>query len=306
MTNPGSRLFNLAALLLLAGCGGDAGEPGTTDPLPPATASRWAAVERDNDADGVVDEVWRYEYDAADRPAVERRYRAVAGVPTATPVRETLWTYAGDGRMTGIVEREPASGRQTTTTLEYDGDGRLALRRDQPPPPAAESQTRFVWRDGRLVEAVRSGPFSARTVLAYGADGRVASVERTDSQGSSFVTRYDWRPDGQVASSVEESFIRTVYRFSYDAGGRLVSTLVSDDGLDIVAAQLSRDAQGRLIEVAEEDFPVGGFVAADRFTRYRWETARCQPVVMPVVPPYLGLSSAGQFAADNVWFGCGP
>lgn len=295
-------------VLLVAACGGDGPAPaaGPPDPLPPAGASRWAAVERDVDADGSVDLITLYDYDAAGRPAAEKQYRAVGGVPAGPPQRELRWSYDGFGRITGIVESEPGSPRETRTTLEYGADGRLALRRDERLPTHADSETRFVWRDGRIVEAVRSGASAGRFALGYGADGLVEQVEYTSSAGDMFVTRYRWRPDRQLASAVEESLIFVVYLLDYDAAGRHVSTLVRDDGIDVVAMQLGRDAQGRVSEVAEDDFPDSVGFVADRVTRYRWEAARCQPVLMPVVPPYRLLTGAGQVASDNLWIGCGP
>lgn len=64
------------AVALLAACGGHDGSEerivpvDSPLPLPAAGGSRWAALERDDDGDGLADQVTRYGYDALGRRAL--------------------------------------------------------------------------------------------------------------------------------------------------------------------------------------------------------------------------------------------
>lgn len=301
-----------AVLALLAGCGGDAGTPDDTpgpppDPLPPAGTSRWAAYELDSDADGMLDAITLYAYDEAGRRAAETTYRVLDGQPASDPVVQTRWRYDGFGRVTGITVSDRAAGTETTSTLAYGPDGRLATRHDLVSPYAVSFETRFTWRDGRLVEAVRSGAGAGRYQVSYGADGFVSTLRFDGTQGWSIEYRYAWRPDGQPLQAIgDDGQILVVRDFRYDADGRRVDTLVQDDGLDVLAVRLAHDAQGRLSTLSYDDFPDSSGFVPERIGRYRWEAAACQQTRVPDLPPHAAQLDAGLIAPDNVTFGCAP
>ncbi|MFT3954571.1 MAG: hypothetical protein QM722_09335 [Piscinibacter sp.] len=294
---------------LLAGCGGgESEEPGPPpDPLPLAGGSRWAALEHDEDADGTIDEITLYSYDGQGRRTAARSYRAVAGVPDGEPTHELLWSFDRWSRIVGSIERF-ASGWVVTTSHHYGADGRQATRRTVAGNLTLDDH--FSWRDERIVEITtvrsdRADRFVGR--VAYGSDGRVSEVTRDPGWlGDGYQARYLWRPDGRpVAMSVYSGFVAS-YGFRYDADGRLVATSYNDDGIYFEEARLAHDAQGRLVQVEVGPAPEGGgFVPASR-SRYRWERALCQPLVMPGEPPHHDWSMAGLVSADNVSFGCAP
>lgn len=320
VTSSGGRAC-MAALLalvqLVAACGGGpepAGPESVVDPPLPEGASRWAALEFDRDADGTVDEITLYRYDAADRRSVQLTYAALAGVPAGDPLRETHWTYDARGRMSGIRVRDAAAGRETTTSFGYGSDGTLDSRRETATPAGTVRDTQYSWRDGRLAEAVASGGSGpGRWLVEYGSDGFVSRV-LVLGNGFDNEEDYRWRPDGGLLSAV---FLLDVsyggasfsYDLEYDAAGRLLTTRGQDDGLEVSQTRLSHDAQGRLTEVAQDNQPSagpGGSFVARRIWRYRWETARCQPVPVHGLPPHREQLEAGLISPANTSFGCGP
>lgn len=294
----------LTGLAALAGCGGDDPVAVPEEPLP-LGGSRWASQEFDNDADGIVDLVTVYRYDAEHRRAGEALYAAVGGAPDGPVLQETTWTYDSAGRVVGIRTQDARTGRGSETTVSYGADGRLETRHDVSSPGGITRDTRFVWRGGRIVEAALSGASASQVMLTYGADGRIASVVGPGLPGYTD-NRYAWRADGQVASVVGEGPGTIVsYTFGYDGGGTLLSSRVSDDGLEF-ESQLAHDAQGRLAEVAEGDVAAPGTFQPYSVRRYRWEAAPCRPVRMPVLPPHREDVSAGLVSATSVSFGCAP
>lgn len=306
--------------VLLGGCGGGGdGSPGPgpgpgpgeepgppPDPLPPAGASRWAAIERDGDADGAVDSITLYSYDEQGRRSAARTYAVVAGVTAAEPTRERLWTFDRWSRIVGSVDRT-GTGSATTQSFVYGADGRLASQHTTITPAGISTDTQFVRSDGRIVEArsVYTGSSTvAVTRLSYGDDGRVSSVD-FDPSGE-YYANYWWRADGRPAGMNVYSGFTASFGFTYDADGRLVATSYNDDGIYFEESHLSYDEQGRLALVERGVPPEGGDFAPFSRVRYRWEAGLCQPLVMPGTPPYEESATAGLISADNVSFGCAP
>lgn len=295
--------ITFAALAALAGCGGDDPVAASEEPLP-LGGSRWASQEIDNGADGTVDLVIVYRYDADHRRAGEALYAAVGGAPDGKVLQETTWTYDGAGRMVGIRIQNAQTGRGAETTVTYGPDGRLETRHDVSSPEGFTLDTRFVWRGGRIVEATLSGASVSQVMLTYGADGRIARVVGSGLSG--FIDRYAWRTDGQVASVVDDGpGTRQSTSFNYDAAGTLLSSRENDDGLES-ESQLAHDPQGRLTEVARGAVAAPGAFQPYSLRRYRWQAAPCRPVRMPVLPPYREDVSAGLVSATSVSFGCAP
>jgi hypothetical protein len=296
--------------LLLGGCGSGGGDDPAPppDPLPPAGTSRWAALEQDRDADGVMDGLTRYAYDDQGRRSAQRSYTVVEGVVAAEPTRELLWSFDRWSRIVGLVDRFVSRGAPSTVTTTYThgADGRLAAQRTVY--DWGTSDSRYTWRDGHIVEttSVRSNSAEVSvTRYTYDDDGRVSSV-LLDPAAGEYDARYGWRPDGRPSGMSIYSGFTASYGFVYDAGGRHVASTFNDDGIYFEEARLGYDAQGRLLQVEVGPPPEGGDLAPASRVRYRWETGRCQPLVMPGPPPHHEWSMAGLVSADNVSFGCAP
>lgn len=295
--------------VLLAGCNGGGGsdEPAPPpDPLPPAGTSRWATLERDEGADGSVEQLVRYSYDTQGRRSAARTFAVADGVVADAPTHERLWSFDRWSRIVGTVDRY-SSGTVVTTTHVYGADGRLASQRAAYEWGSIDTQ--FVRRDGRIVEvrSVQSGRTEvAVTRLTYGSDGRVATAV-ADPGGAEFDARYAWRPDGRPAAMGIYTGFLASYGYQYDAGGRHVSTSYNDDGIYFERAELAHDAPGRLLRVDRGQAPEEGspFVPTVR-SHYRWEAAPCQPLAVPGEPPSIEDAMAGLVSADNVTFGCAP
>lgn len=296
--------------LLLAGCGGGGGSDESApppDPLPPAGASRWAAVEVDEGADGTVDRVTRHVYDTQGRRAGQRSFVVIDGEEAAEPTSERLWTFDRWSRIVGLVERDASRSPAVTvtTTYAYGPDGRLARRLRAY--DWGSEDTRYTWRDGRIAEetTVRSNSTDVgMRQYTYDSSGRVSST--TQQRPYEEAAQYQWRADGRPASMRVSSGFLASYVFVDDADGRHVTTHYNDDGIYFLDAHLTYDARGRL-QVLETGEPQDGaeFAPSVR-TRYRWEPGPCQPLVMPGGPPHIDSPMAGQVSADNVSFGCAP
>lgn len=296
---------------LLAACGGGGGggtseEPGPPpDPLPPAGSSRWAAIEGDSYADGTIDSVTRYSYDDQGRRVAERSYAVVDGVVAAEPSGERLWSFDRWSRITGTVYRNSAGG-VVTTAYDYGADGRLAAQHTAS--DGSSTDTRFIWRDGRIVETRTSRTGSTGAVVylfSYDENGRVSSVDLDPSAGEHHAG-YGWRPDGRPSGASFYSGFTASYAYDYDADGRHVVTSFDDDGLYFEEARLAYDAQGRLVQVETGQPPDAGDFMPYFRTHYRWEPGPCQPLRMPGEPPHRASLMAGLISADNVSFGCAP
>jgi hypothetical protein len=299
-------------LALLGSCGGadspsQVDDTGTPPPPPvlPAKESRWAALEVDSDADGMADQITLFEYDTANRRSTRTAYLAADGVPVGEATGQTRWDYDAQGRVAIILSR--GTGWERTSIFTYDAAGRVATQSDTLFPDGTIVQYQYRWRDGRLVErTIGSGATpSGSHVLDYGDDGFVSSIRQSGSAGSGSTT-YGWRPDGQPLGQINDNveFISAEY-YSYDDAGRHIGTRFTDDGYEYVTARVRHDAQGRLTEIAYGN-PVDDFadLVPSSVDRYRWETAPCQPVEIPGMPPLR--EGSGLLSPTNVSFGCGP
>lgn len=304
------RLAALLALTALAGCGGggdaEALAPGL--PLPPAGGSRWAALERDDDGDGLAESVTRYGYDVLGRRISQSTWVAERGVVVGDPVEVQTWVYDPASRV--LRHRVEAAGGWRNNDADYGVDGLLAsttLRWHDSP---GTLRTTYTWRGMRLVQA-RQESFTPRTYrLSYDAAGLIARVEsRFDRSSGADVETYSWRTHDQLATASFNLSVGNLvlYRLEYDSTGRHIRTRKTDDGFEDEARRHHQDATGRLVRVEADlqpsSFDEADFVA-DVVYRIRWESGRCQPVFLPALPPVFDRQSTSLARADGAMLGC--
>ena len=304
-------LWALTSSALLAGCGGDDEPPAAGLPLPPASASRWATLEADNDGDGLADSITRFGYDALGRRINQTTWTGDRGIPIGEPVEVQTWVYDGASRV--LVHRVEADGVVQTNSAVYGADGLLAstmLRSDSGP---FSQLTTYTWQDRRLVEA--KPEYSEPQRLSYDAEGRVERIETRGGDGApagevSYVETYNWRTDGQLATAAfDSSWVGNLrqYDLKYDVDGRHNRTYKTDDGIEDEMSRHFHDAEGRLERVEADNRP-GSFdeadFVADVVYRIRWENGLCQPAFLLGLPPVFDRNITGEARADGAMLGC--
>lgn len=300
-------------LALLAACGGQDGNEGSTDsplPLPSAGGSRWAALERDDDGDGLAEQVIRYDYDALGRRTAQTTWRAEAGVAVGEPVEVQGWTYDSASRLLTHTVLDTHGERQTTAT--YGADGLLASTRLRWEGSTTVRTTTITWQDLRMVQTLTDDTQPRSERAFYGSDGLVERIERRFGDAQEVdVDRYQWRPDAQLSGSSFSLSVGNliVHGLAYDTDGRISRSTKTDDGIEDEMRRYAHDDRGRLqrIEVdsqpssfADEDF------AADRVYRIRWEAGRCQPTYRVELPPNFDHQVTMQARPDGTTLGCAP
>lgn len=299
----------LGMLALLAGCGGDDAQTAEGLPLPPAGASRWSAIERDDDGDGLAESITRYAYDALGRRVSQLTWRAERGVATGQPIEQHAWSYDSASRVLTQVVEDSRSRR--TVSASYGADGLLASTRLQWQGSASVATTTYEWQRLRLVRAATdgaSGPVTQR--FFYGADGRIERVEsRFGGRDEVDTDSYQWRLDGQLSSASFSLAVGNliIHRLTHDALGRPVRSETTDDGFEDEARRFFHDARGRL-ERIEVDSQPSGFgdadFASDATYRIRWEDGLCQPTYLPALPPTFDRQITLQGRSDGASLGC--
>ena len=303
-------------LALLAACGGHDGSEApmvpvdSPLPLPAAGGSRWAALERDDDGDGLAEQITRYEYDALGRRILQTTWRAEDGIPAAEPVEVQGWTYDSASRLLTHTVRDTRGERQATAT--YAADGLLASTQLRWAGSTAVRTTTITWQGLRMVGTLTDDMQPLTERAFYGSDGLVERVERRfgDDEGID-VDRYQWRPDAQLSASSASLSVGNLilHALSYDADGRITRSTKTDDGIPDEVRQFAHDDRGRLqrIEVdsrpssfAPEDF------AADMVYRIRWESGVCQPTYRAELPPHFDRQVTMQAKPDGTTLGCAP
>lgn len=300
----------LMASALLAGCGNDGDDetPAAGLPLPPASNSRWAALESDRDGDGLAESITRYGYDAQGRRISQTTWVANRGIAVGDPVEVQTWVYDDASRV--ITHRVEAGAGWRTSDAAYDAAGLLASTTLRWHDSLDSLRTTYSWQGQRLVEATQESLTPTTYRLSYDAAGRVERVERRFGASSEAdVDAYTWRTDGQLAAA---SFSLSVgnlvlYGLEYDLEGRRVRTRKTDDGFADDMRRHFHDAAGRLDRVETDyqpdSFDEAGFVA-DVVYRIRWETGLCQPVFLPDLPPVFDSQITAQARADGAMLGC--
>ena len=292
----------LTSSALLAGCG-DNDEPLAAGlPLPPASASRWVAIETDKDGDGLADSITRFGYDTLGRRINQTTWTADRGIAIGEPVDVQTWSYDGASRVLEQLRevRDADPSWRSITAAYYGTDGLLAsttLRYNDGPD---SERTTYTWQDQRLVEA-KQELYSPKTYrLSYDAAGRVSRVERRGgccaaSDEVSFVESYDWRTDGQLATATFDTMESDyVYVLEYDLNGRHIRTYRTSDGFDQGTSLYFHDAAGRIERVETGEWT----------DRIRWENGLCQPVFLPSLPPEFDRSFTDEARADGAMLGC--
>jgi hypothetical protein len=311
------RFIGIVPLLaLLAACGGNDGNEEPADPiasplpLPAAGGSRWAALERDDDGDGLAEQITRYGYDALGRRTLQTTWRAEDGIPAGEPIEVQDWTYDSASRLLTHSVRDTRGARQTTAT--YGAAGLLASTRLRWEGSTTARTTTFTWQNLRMVGTLTDDRQPLTELAFYGTDGLVERIERRFGDDEEVdVDRYQWRPDAQLAGS---SFSLSVgnlilYGMSYDADGRITRSTKTDDGIEDEMRRYAQDDRGRLqrIEVdsrpssfADKDF------AGDMVYRIRWEAGLCQPTYRVELPPNFDRQVTMQTRPDGTTLGCAP
>lgn len=303
-------------LALLAACGGHDGNMAPTVPvdsplpLPAAGGSRWAALERDADGDGLAEQITRYDYDALGRRTLQTTWHAEDGIPAGEPVEVQGWTYDSASRLLTHTVRDTLGERQTTAT--YGADGLLVSTRLRWEGSTTARTTTITWQDLRMVGTLTDDTQPLTERAFYGTDGYVERIERRFGDDEEVdVDRYQWRPDAQLSGS---SFSLSVgnlilHGLSYDAEGRITRSTTTDDGIEDEMRRYAHDHRGRLqrIEVdyrppsfADEDFVV------DLVYRIRWEAGLCQPTYQVELPPNFDRQVTMQARPDGTTLGCAP
>jgi hypothetical protein len=298
--------FLLMSVALLAGC--DDEPPAAGLPLPPASNSRWAALEQDSDGDGLAESITRYGYDTLGRRISQTTWIADRGIAIGDPVEVQTWVYDSASRV--LTHRVEAGGGWRSNDANYGADGLLAsttLRWHDSP---NSLRTTYSWQSQRLVEATQEGLTPATYRLSYDAAGRVEQVERRFAGSSDAdVDTYNWRTDGQLAAA---SFSLSVgnlvlYGLEYDLNDRHVRTRKTDDGFAEDMRRHFHDTAGRLERVEADHQPVS-FDEADFMPdvvhRIRWENGPCQPVFLLGLPPVFDSQTTAQARADGAMLGC--
>ena len=301
----------VGVLALLAACGGDDGTQAPEGlPLPSAGASRWSAIERDDDGDGLSESITRYAYDTLGRRVSQLTWRAERGVATGLPIEQQTWTYDSASRVLTQVVDDRSGRRQTSAS--YGADGLLASTRLQWQGSAPVITTTYEWQRQRLVRAATDGGWQGQvTRFFYGDDGRIERVELQRGSSSDDVDEhhYQWRPDGQLSSARFSESVGhlVVYQLAHDALGRPVRSETTDDGFDDEARRFFHDARGRLERIEVDSHPDGfddaDFVS-DATYRIRWEDGLCQPTYLPALPPTFDRQITLQARSDGASLGC--
>lgn len=296
------------ACTLAAGCGGHADVADSPLPLPAAGRSRWAALEAVDLATGQVLSITRYTYDASGLRSGESTWVTAGGVPTGRPDRVQTWTYDEAHRMRVHTDVDATSERRVDAT--YGSDGLLAsVTRTVGTGPEVTTLVR--WSGLRMVGTETPGSTIPSEQAFYGADGRIARIERR-ARGVEVpdVDTYAWRPDGQIASARFVDIGHGVeLRYDYDAAGRMVGSTATDDGVVDAARRYAYDDRGRvrLVELDTERWygDEAPFVARFAY-RIRWQDGPCQPTYEPAIPPSLDRDRTLLASADGTSLGCGP
>ena len=296
-------LLAAPVLGVLAACGGDG--TGTAAPvdLPPAGGSRWAWIDHDQGADGLVEASIAYRYDGRGL-LVQRSTMWHDGVE---PGSRRIWHHDEAGRVQSI----SGNGHEHDyeTRVWYDERGRLARTVHEEGPTRVD--TRFSWDDERLVR-VLDADTGATSTITYGADGRVAQVvRRRPGDGGADVDRYLWRDDGQLGLARFAEAVGRLVTFSleYDAEGRHRRTTIEDDGVRFHQRRHVLDARGRTVRIEIDrdavSLDAADFVADDAYD-IRWEDGPCQPVRLPEPPPTFDREFSAEASSDRVSQGCAP
>ncbi len=302
----------LTSSALLAGCGGDDEPPAAGLPLPPASGSRWAALETDNDGDGLADSITRFGYDTLGRRINQTTWTADRGIPIGEPVEVQTWVYDGASRVLAQRRevREAGVGWRSIDA-DYGTEGLLASTTLRWYDSPLSLRTTYTWQDRRLVEARQEGGSTPATYrLNYDAAGRVEQIERRGGSGSVMgVDTYNWRADGQLTTAAFSLSVGYLvqYDLEYDLNGHHIRTYKTDDGFEDDMRRHFHDAAGRLERVETDhrpsSFDEADFVA-DVVYRIRWENDLCQSVFLPSLPPVFDRDITAQARADGAMLGC--
>lgn len=300
----------LMSLALLVACGDDSGDeqPASGLPLPPTSDSRWAALERDNDGDGLAESITRYGYDAQGRRVSQTTWVADRGIAVGDPVEMQTWVYDSASRI--LTHRVEAGGGWRSNDATYSADGLLAATTLRWHDSVSSLRTIYTWQGQRLVEARQESSTPATYRLSYEATGRVERVERRFGGSSDAdVDTYNWRTDGQLAAAGFSLSVGNlvVYSLEYDLDDRHIRTRKTDDGFEDEMRRHFHDTAGRLVRIESDHQPASfdeaDFVA-DVVHRIRWENGLCQPVFLPGLPPVFDSQITAQARADGAMLGC--
>ena len=302
-------------LALLAACGGQDGDEEPTLPvdsplpLPAAGGSRWAALERDDNGDGLAEQISRYDYDALGRTTLQTTWRAEDGIPAGEPVEVQAWTYDSASRLLTHTLRDHRGERQTTAT--YGADGLLASTRQRWADSTTARTTTITWQGLRRVEASTDDAQPLTERAFYGTDGLVERIERRSGDEVVEVDVYQWRPDAQLSVSSFNLSVGNLilYGLSYDADGRITRSTKTDDGIEDEMRRYVHDPRGRLQRIEVDSRPssfADADFAADRVYRIRWEDGPCQPTYRVEMPPTFDHQVTMQARPDGATLGCAP
>ncbi len=301
----------LISLALLSGCGDDGGDepPASGLPLPPATDSRWAALERDEDGDGLAESITRYGYDMLGRRISQTTWVADRGITVGDPVEVQTWVYDTASRV--LTHRVEAGGGWRSNDAVYGAaDGLLASTTLRWHDSVSSLRTTYTWQGQRLVEARQESSTPATYRLSYDTTGRVGRVERRFGASSEAdVDTYNWRTDDQLAAAGFSLSVGNLvlYDLEYDLDGRHIRTRKTDDGFEDDMRRHFHDSAGRLVRIEADHQPASfdeaDFVA-DVVHRIRWEDGLCQPVFLPGLPPEFDSQITAQARADGAMLGC--
>lgn len=301
----------LGMLTWLVGCGGDDGTQMPEGmPLPSAGASRWSAIERDDDADGLPESITRYAYDTLGRRVAQITWRAERGAETGMPIERLSWSYDSASRVLTHVIEDSLGRREISAS--YGADGLLASTSLQWQGSALAISTTYAWQRMRLVRAVTdSASRQVTQSFFYGADDRIERVESRSGASEEVDTdRYQWRPDGRLSSASFSLSVGNlnIYRIAHAAQGRPVRSEKTDDGVVEEARRFSHDARGRLERIEVDSDPPAGFddagFAGDVKHRIRWEDGPCQPAYLLTLPPTFDRRITLEGRSDGASLGC--